>query len=71
MSYGRFLAYNVIGAIAWVVLFVYAGYLFADTPIVKKNFTLVIGAIIVVSVMPIAWEWWRARRERRAGAPAA
>lgn len=71
MSYGRFLAYNVIGAVAWVVLFVYAGYFFADRPFVKNNFTLVIGAIIVVSLLPIAWEWWRARRERRASAPAA
>jgi len=68
MSYRRFLAYNVIGAIAWVSLFVYAGYFFGNHPFVKRNFTLVIGAIIILSVMPIAWEWWRARREAREAA---
>jgi len=65
MTYRRFLAYNVIGAVVWVAGFVYAGYIFGGRKIVKDNFTLVIGAIIVVSVLPIVWEWWRARREAR------
>lgn len=66
MSYFRFLAYNVIGAVAWVLGFVIAGYWFADQPFVKKNFSLVIIAIIVISVMPAVYEFWRHRRERRA-----
>ena len=63
MSYRRFLAYNVIGALVWVGLFLAAGYLFGNLPFVKRNFSKVILAIIVVSVLPIVWEWWKHRRE--------
>lgn len=69
MHYPRFLAYNVIGAIAWVLLFVWAGYLFGNIPAVKERFTLVILAIIAVSVLPIAIEMlkgWKAKRRRAA-----
>lgn len=52
MSYVKFLSFNVIGGIAWVALFLGAGYFFGNVPIVKKNFTLVIMAIIVVSILP-------------------
>jgi membrane-associated protein len=62
MHYARFLAYNVIGALLWVGLFLYAGYHFANLPGVRENFTLVIFAIIFVSLLPIAFEWWRARK---------
>jgi membrane-associated protein len=62
MQYPRFLAYNVIGAVLWVGLFVFGGYLFGNIPAVRQNFTLVIIAIILVSVLPIAVEWFRARR---------
>lgn len=61
MSYGRFLAYNVIGAIAWVAIFVYGGYFFGTREIVQKNFTLVILAIIFLSVLPIAIEILKGR----------
>ncbi|MEY3027543.1 MAG: DedA family protein [Phycisphaerales bacterium] len=67
MSYGRFLAYNLIGAFIWVVGFVGAGAVFGNIPWVKGNFSKVILGIIVVSVLPIAWEalqaWRAARRE--------
>jgi membrane-associated protein len=66
MSYGRFLAYNVIGGIVWVVGFVYAGYFFGNLPAVKENFTLVILAIIFLSILPGIIEVARARRARRA-----
>lgn len=66
MSYGKFFAYNVIGAIAWVLSFVYAGFYFGNIPIVKRNFTLVILAIIVISMMPGFIEYWRHLRQRRA-----
>ena len=66
MNYGRFAMYNITGAIAWVVLGVYAGYLFGRWPIVKENFSLVIVAIVVISLLPAAFEMWRARRAQRA-----
>jgi membrane-associated protein len=66
MTYRRFLSYNVIGAIAWVVLLVPAGYALADHPIVKKQFHYVIFAIIFISILPaiveIAREWMKSRR---------
>ena len=68
MQYGRFLAYNVVGGIVWVVLFVLGGYLFGNIPVVKENFTIVILAIIVVSLLPLVVEWLR---HRRGGASAA
>ena len=52
MTYGKFLAYNVVGGIAWVATFVFGGYYFGNIPVVKKNFSLVIMAIIVISVLP-------------------
>jgi membrane-associated protein len=65
MKYGRFLWFNVLGAFVWVVGFVGAGALFGNLPFIKDNFTKVILAIIVVSVLPIFIEWWKARREAR------
>ena len=66
MQYSRFLAYNVVGAVLWVGLFTTAGYFFGNLPAVRKNFTLVILGIILVSVMPIAFEWLRGRKAARA-----
>ena len=66
MTYSRFLLYNVVGGIVWVSLFVLAGYYFGNLPAVRQNFTYVILAIIVLSVMPIVVEFLKARR--RAGA---
>jgi membrane-associated protein len=62
MSYGRFLVYNVVGGILWIVIFIVAGYLFGNIPIVKRNFTLVIFGIIFVSILPGVIEYLRARR---------
>jgi membrane-associated protein len=66
MSYPKFIMYNVVGAVLWVGLFVPAGYFFGNIPTVRKNFTLVILAIIALSVVPIALEAIRARRSRPA-----
>ena len=66
MSYGKFILYNVVGAVIWVVLFVMGGYFFGNIPVVRQNFTLVILAIIALSVMPIAIEAIKARRSRPA-----
>jgi membrane-associated protein len=71
MSYPVFLAYNVIGGVVWVGLFVFSGYFFGNIPIVRRNFSVVILAIIVISVLPIAWEAWKTWREKPApGQPA-
>jgi len=63
MSYGRFLAYNVVGGVAWVGLFIYGGHTFGQLPIVQRNFKLVILAIIVLSCVPPVVEFMKARRE--------
>ncbi len=65
MKYPKFIAYNIIGALLWVGIFLYAGYYFGNQPIVRKNFTLLIMAILVVSVLPIVYEFWKARREAK------
>jgi membrane-associated protein len=62
MTYGRFLAYNVVGALLWVVLLLLAGYFFGNLAWVKTNLSLVILGIIVLSLVPIAVEYWRHRR---------
>lgn len=68
MTYARFALYNVVGAIVWVVMFVWAGWYFGGLPVVKENFHYVILAIIVLSMVPPVIEWWRARRESRRAA---
>jgi membrane-associated protein len=65
MSYGRFMSYNVIGGVAWVAICVTAGYLFGNLPFVQENFSLVVLAIIVLSILPAVWEIWRVRRAGR------
>jgi membrane-associated protein len=66
MNYTRFAVYNIAGAIAWVVIGVYAGYWFGNLEIVKRNFSLIIIAIVAISLLPAAVEYLRARRARRA-----
>ena len=61
MTYIRFIGYNVTGGILWIASFVFGGYYFGNIPMVKKNFTLVIVAIIVLSVMPGVIEFLRHR----------
>ncbi len=63
MSYRHFALFNVAGALAWVLLFSYAGYLFGDLPVVQENLKLLIVGIIVVSVLPGVIEVWRHRRQ--------
>jgi membrane-associated protein len=63
MTYRTFAVYNVLGAVIWVCGCVGAGYLFGNVPIVKKNFSLVMLGIIVVSVLPAAYEFLKHRRK--------
>ena len=62
MTYGRFISYNIIGGITWIVLFILGGYFFGNLPMVKRNFTWVIMAIIFISVLPGIIEFLRQRK---------
>jgi membrane-associated protein len=67
MTYWRFASYNVIGGVMWIAVCLFAGYAFGNLPIVKENFTLVILAIIFVSILPGLIEWLRHRQQQAAG----
>jgi len=70
MTYAKFIIYNVVGGIAWVAICVMAGYFFGNLAIVKNHFTLVILAIIAISLLPAVFEFARARRRSvREGSP--
>jgi len=66
MSYRKFMAYNVAGGVGWVVICTVSGYVFGNLPFVRQNFTLVILAIIAISLLPAAFEFIRVRRRKRA-----
>jgi len=57
MTYWRFIAYNVVGGLAWPAIFLLGGYYFGNIPFVKRNFTIVILAIIFISVLPMVIEF--------------
>jgi membrane-associated protein len=56
MSYGKFIFYNIIGGILWVSIFTLAGFLFGNISLVKKNFSLVVIVIILISLVPMIIE---------------
>jgi membrane-associated protein len=70
MSYGKFISYNFLGGITWTALFIFGGYFFGNLKIVQDNFSFVIIAIIVISLVPVAYEAIQARRGARASKPA-
>jgi membrane-associated protein len=61
MTYGRFISYNVFGGLAWIAVFLFGGYFFGNIPLVKRNFTLVILAIIFISLLPAVIEFLNQR----------
>lgn len=65
MNYVRFLTFNLLGAVAWVVSLTLAGYFFANLPWVKANLSLVIVGIIIVSLIPVVIGWWHERKAKR------
>jgi membrane-associated protein len=65
MTYGRFITYNVVGGITWVAIFTFMGYFFGNLPFVRKNFELVIFAIIFISLLPPIFEFFKARKESK------
>jgi membrane-associated protein len=70
MNFFRFWLFNIVGAVAWVVICVTAGYFLGSIPFVKKNFELVIVMIVVISVLPMVVEFWQARRAAKRGGSA-
>jgi membrane-associated protein len=62
MSYRNFLTYNVAGGVVWVSIFLFAGFFFGNIPVVKHNFSLVVIAIILISLLPAVREVWKARK---------
>ena len=68
MNYSRFIIFNIVGGVAWVAIFLALGYLFGNVPFVKQNFEIVTLAIVLISVLPMVFEYVRSRR--RAKAPA-
>ncbi len=69
MTYAKFLTYNVVGALLWVISLTLAGYYFGNLPFVRENFSLVIFAIILISILPGVVEYFRHRSQRQSDAP--
>jgi membrane-associated protein len=63
MSYARFASFNVIGGIAWIVIFVVLGAVLGQFEFIKKNLTAMTLLIVFISILPILWEIWKARKE--------
>lgn len=64
MNYGKFFSYNVVGGTLWVTLFLFAGYFFGNIPLVKENFSIVIIAIIILSVTPGVYQYVKEKRKK-------
>jgi len=62
MNFAKFWFYNIVGGVAWVSIFLLAGYFLGRLELIQKNFFLVTIGIILVSVLPIVWEWLQSRR---------
>jgi membrane-associated protein len=65
MSYSYFITYNIVGGVLWVLLFTLAGYFFGNIPFVRANFEYVIIVIILISILPMIFEWLKARKETK------
>ena len=65
MAYLRFQSYNIAGGIVWVTAFVMGGYFFGNIPVIKKNFSMMILIIIVVSLLPAVIEFWKHRSAKK------
>lgn len=64
MEYRRFMMFNALGGVLWVSLFLWTGHFFGNIPFVKENFHYVMVVIILISVVPMAVEWYRSKRVR-------
>jgi len=64
MHYANFISYNIVGGLLWVFIFTFGGYFFGNLPFVKENFHYVVVGIILVSVLPIIFEWLKAKKSQ-------
>jgi membrane-associated protein len=62
MTYPTFFVYNVVGGLAWVAACLFAGYWFGNIPWVARNFEVVVIGIIIVSVLPLLYEFWKSSK---------
>lgn len=67
MSYGRFTVFNLMGATLWIGLILPCGWYFGGREFVRRRFEVIVLGIILVSVLPMVLEWWKARRASRQG----
>ncbi|MDD8019801.1 MAG: DedA family protein [Acidobacteriota bacterium] len=65
MTYLKFFIYSLVGSVMWVSLFLFGGYYFGNIPVVKENFSLVIIAIIVISLIPAGISFIHSRKQRK------
>jgi len=65
MRYTYFITYNIIGALVWTLLCTFGGYFFGNLPFVKDNFSLVIIAIVIISLLPAVFEYIRSARDAK------
>ena len=71
MTYSKFIVYNVVGGIVWVALFTLLGYFFGNMPFVQQNFEYVVIAIVLISLLPMVWEYVAEKQRGRKTAAAA
>ncbi len=71
MNYSKFIVYNVVGGVAWVLIFTLLGYFFGNVPFVQQNFEYVIIAIVAISVLPAVWEFIAEKTRSRNELPVA
>jgi membrane-associated protein len=69
MSYKDFFSYNVFGGITWVALFTFTGYFFGNIPFIRDHFSLVVIAIVLISLVPMVVEAVKAKRESKLPKP--
>ncbi|WP_373055792.1 DedA family protein [Zunongwangia sp. H14] len=65
MHYGKFIRFNVIGGIMWVLILVLVGYFFGNLTFVKNNFELVILGIVVLSLLPVAFQFFKGKKSKK------
>jgi membrane-associated protein len=65
MTYLHFITYNIVGGIVWTALFIYGGYFFGNLPFVQNHFSLIVIAIIFISILPAVYEVIKARMEKK------
>ncbi|TLN23490.1 DedA family protein [bacterium] len=68
MTYGHFITYNIVGGIVWTALFIFGGFFFGNLPFVQEHFSLIVIAIIFISLLPAVYEVIKARGEKKKAA---